>query len=593
MNITNRFLAFSIAVILSACGGGGGGGESSVAGGGVTVNQTTYSVGGTVSGLPAGVSLIIENNRTETLTISANGKFTFATRLTSGSTFGLTITKQPTEVLCSAKNESGKLESENVANIIINCTNTTVFASSPTLLPDLQTIYQKICGVPLSLTFGGIGVQSISVLNMAGHKDGKKDLIFTLWCGQIGGTPYTGPTYNGAIFFEQNSDGSFSNTTRQMFGVDLLDVGGVANNSLVADFNGDGIDDVVFSITGEDGRLEQGDLLLSNLRKNFYLLSESKSKYVYEARGLPSYSSSVMPVENQFGSVDVVNSIYGSGTAQAWRYANGWKELSGYSWFSPGSFFFKKESKDSAANTALRINDVATGEYLSVELRKRDSPDGKWNVKDFFPLYFRKVPNISWQKTVGSGPLFSINGRDYFGGGFQMGCELKLAPNKQPMAFVIFYSKLLTSNYVGGDIVDDIGMSPASIPFGFEISNDKLINKNINIQGWDNTLDPFKLECIDINKDGFDDIVIYPGGIQDGKPSVFLNDGLGNFSLLNKALFPDKPSYYVLTTSILKDIDGDGVADLIYMPLSAKSNNSKMQYVIHKGTRQFRTTDTQ
>ena len=50
-------------------------------------------------------------------------------------------------------------------------------------------------------------MQSISVLNMAGHKDGKKDLIFTLWCGQIGGTPYTGPTYNGAIFFEQNSDG--------------------------------------------------------------------------------------------------------------------------------------------------------------------------------------------------------------------------------------------------------------------------------------------------------------------------------------------------------------------------------------------------
>ncbi len=592
MNIKNSFWAFSIAVLLAACGGSGG--ESSVAGGGETVNQTTYSVGGTVSGLPAGASFIIENNRTETLTISTNGTFKFATRLASGSTFGLTITKQPAEVLCSAMNGAGKLESENVANITINCTIIPVFASSPTLLPDLQTIYQKICGVPLPLTFSGIGVQSISVLNMAGHKDGKKDLIFTLWCGQIGGTSYTGPTYNGAIFFEQNGDGSFSNTTRQMFGVDLLDVGGVANNSLVADFNGDGIDDVVFSITGEDGRLEQGDLLLNNLRKNFYLLSTSKSKYVYEARGLPAYSSSVMPVENQFGNVDVVNSIYGSGTAQAWRYANGWKELNGYNWFSPGSFFFKKESKDSAANTALRINDVATGEYLSVELRKRDIPDGNWNVKDFFPLYFRKVPAISWQKTIGSGPLFTINGRNYFGGGFQMGCELKLTPNKQPMAFVIFQSKLLTTNYVDGkNIEEDVGMSPASIPFGFEIFNDKLSSKNINIKGWDNTLDPFKLECIDINKDGFDDIVIYPGGIQDGKPSVFINDGLGNFSLLNKALFPDKPSYYVLTTSILKDIDGDGVVDLIYMPLSAKSNNSKMQYVIHKGSRHFRINDTQ
>ena len=37
-----------------------------------------------------------------------------------------------------------------------------------------------------------------------------------------------------------------------------------------------------------------------------------------------------------------------------------------------------------------------------------------------------------------------LSTRVSFGGGFQMGCELKLAPNKQPMAFVIFYSKLLS-----------------------------------------------------------------------------------------------------------------------------------------------------
>lgn len=76
-----------------------------------------------------------------------------------------------------------------------------------------------------------------------------------------------------------------------------------------------------------------------------------------------------------------------------------------------------------------------------------------------------------------------------------------------------------------------------------------------------------------------------------GKPRVFLNDGTGTFSLVNPAVFPDPPTYYRQVTSTFEDIDGDGIRDVIYRPLSANVNNTKMQFVIHKGLRNLDKRD--
>ena len=236
MNITNRFLAFSIAILLAACGGSGGGGGE----------------GGSGSG-------------------------------TSTSTFTATCFDGTTKTAATIE----------LANA--QC-STASFVIQPILLPDLTSEYATVCGTSNPVH---IGVQSATILNMAGHKDGKKDLIFTLWCGQKPGTVYSGPTKNGAVFFEQLNDGSFVNVTKKRFGVDLLDVGGNANDSLAYDFNKDGYDDVVFSITGEDGRAEPVGYSGNN-RKNFFLTSTSLGQYNYQSNGWPSYSISVKPIDNEF-----------------------------------------------------------------------------------------------------------------------------------------------------------------------------------------------------------------------------------------------------------------------------------------------------
>ena len=53
----------------------------------------------TVAGL-TGSGLVLRNNGADDLAISANGPFTFATTLTSGSSYSVTVLVQPATELC-------------------------------------------------------------------------------------------------------------------------------------------------------------------------------------------------------------------------------------------------------------------------------------------------------------------------------------------------------------------------------------------------------------------------------------------------------------------------------------------------------------
>ncbi len=60
-------LSFLMLAMLSACGGGGG------ASGGF--ENRTYPVGGSISGLASGQTVVLENNGTDPLSVQGNGDF--------------------------------------------------------------------------------------------------------------------------------------------------------------------------------------------------------------------------------------------------------------------------------------------------------------------------------------------------------------------------------------------------------------------------------------------------------------------------------------------------------------------------------------
>ena len=110
-----------LGAVLTACGGGGGGDTAGGdAGGGSTDTTPRYTVGGTVTGLVAG-SVVLQNNGSNDLTLSADGSFTFATALNDGSAYKVTVLTQPVGLTCSVSTGVGTVSGNNVTNVAVVC----------------------------------------------------------------------------------------------------------------------------------------------------------------------------------------------------------------------------------------------------------------------------------------------------------------------------------------------------------------------------------------------------------------------------------------------------------------------------------------
>jgi hypothetical protein len=81
----------------------------------------SYTVGGTLSGLSGG-SLVLQNNGSDDLSLTANGSFAFSKKIASGSAYLITIKTQPTGATCSLIGGTGTVGAGNVSSVAVNCT---------------------------------------------------------------------------------------------------------------------------------------------------------------------------------------------------------------------------------------------------------------------------------------------------------------------------------------------------------------------------------------------------------------------------------------------------------------------------------------
>ncbi|ORJ60466.1 carboxypeptidase-like regulatory domain-containing protein [Geothermobacter hydrogeniphilus] len=110
-------LFLSPAVTLTGCGGSSSGEPA--------VSAPTYTVGGSVSGLPTGTSVALQNNAGDDLTVSADGSFTFSTALSDGAAYLVTVMTQPNGATCTASANSGTIAGANVTTVDVTCSSTT------------------------------------------------------------------------------------------------------------------------------------------------------------------------------------------------------------------------------------------------------------------------------------------------------------------------------------------------------------------------------------------------------------------------------------------------------------------------------------
>ena len=79
------------------------------------------SVGGNVTGLAG--TVVLRNNGTDSLTITGNGVYTFATPIAAGATYNVTVFTQPAGQTCTVANGSGAIGAANITNVNVTCVN--------------------------------------------------------------------------------------------------------------------------------------------------------------------------------------------------------------------------------------------------------------------------------------------------------------------------------------------------------------------------------------------------------------------------------------------------------------------------------------
>lgn len=125
-------------------------------GGSGGTTTTTYTIGGTITGLTTS-GLVLQNNGGDDLSVTANATtFTFATKVSGA--YAVTVKTQPTGLTCSITSGSGTVIA-NVTNISINCVTPT-----PTTYAVSLSILGGFTGTQLSgLNFQNNGGNTITV----------------------------------------------------------------------------------------------------------------------------------------------------------------------------------------------------------------------------------------------------------------------------------------------------------------------------------------------------------------------------------------------------------------------------------------------
>lgn len=98
----------------------------------------SYSVSGTISGLGAGLNVVLRLNGANDLTVAANGGLTFGTSIPNNSAYAVTVFTQPVGQTCTVMNGSGT-SNVNITNVSITCVNGAVVPSTqPASIPTLS-----------------------------------------------------------------------------------------------------------------------------------------------------------------------------------------------------------------------------------------------------------------------------------------------------------------------------------------------------------------------------------------------------------------------------------------------------------------------
>ena len=350
-------------------------------------------------------------------------------------------------------------------------------------------------------------------------------------------------------------------------------------NVSVVDFNNDGKKDIFFSPNQEDGRNpDLGSEMNSQL---VGWVSQANGKYKITRFGPSKWYHSIGSGIDSSGNTFVTGAGYPNHEVQNVRYMwNGREAQTIYDQYfpniSPNSFVFLSRE----GNASDLLIQHTWSKQMGVEGYYKEN--NIWYKTNVISPSITEVGEETFQEWSGERrkvTVLKVEGYHIVGtgGGSQLDNlrDCTLDKNQKPVA-VGTYNVGIIPNYVPGKEIKFDEIKPVYMPVMLDIKDKKLAMTRLTITGEDN-FSPGKFQCLDVNKDGYDDLIIGLGNDDNMRHQrIYLNQKDGTFKKLvlgEKSVMAlnDKVDMYM---SHMDDFDNDGVMDIIVFPSNHVDNSS-------------------
>lgn len=525
-----------------------------------------------------------------------------STNVSRGGSASFTVTANPGYAVEGVSGCEGSLSGNIYSTGAVNAACTVnasfrvaeLFTAVPILTPDLYPKFKSLCdpeskGLPASV----YNINGYTVANISGHKDGKRDIVVGLWCQPQIGSVVNELTRSGIVVFLQNPDGTFTDATNQLFGVEVLDAaGGVPFRMISQDLNGDGYDEVFIAVTGEDGRTLPPGFTGYN-RQSIALTSTSTGAYKSIKLGSPSYNYLAKFVVSPSGSTDVLTDTIGyGGRKHAFRLSGDqWSETNEYQDVPNYGYAFSS-SGGSRASVDIAIGEAATSTSRDIVLYKRSDVSSAWSLVDRKSLGSVQTAEIkTWNGDRGDIYIYRFDGIDYAFVQFADNCEVQGTSGSLYSLFAVSAQKIIGGHrpgrtYTEGDPTD---FELSLLMFGYGVTNNFIVEKKPSVQ---NLLTKrfYTLTCDDLTGDGQSDLFISNWGTGE-KPDIYVSQSSGDFALVDPLKIPAASHQFDGAHAIYQDLDGDGIKDMLYVVRAPNANAVSLRLQVFRGLRGVASAD--
>lgn len=467
--------------------------------------------------------------------------------------------------------------------------------------------YQFFKTIDLVIPVKNLGWQSNSALATTPvlidlNKDGQLDFVFHLFQLQSSanwGTVTSAATPNNLLVFLSQSDGSYAERSINLFLGELsTSLPGMSRKVSIADLNQDGWLDWVYALNREDGR--SGNPSVNSTSQAAAVLSNGDGTYRIEEFGAPNWYHSVY-IDNLIEKtpVVIVSGYYTGpsfgGEKEGYQLGGGYQ----YSWSSASKSFITGSPVPTHANTFLTfLSPTGATQILSVvnsttgvqQLGLFELKNNLWVLQDKIQPYKSSFANfVSYSQDKGTAELFLLQPGVYgVAAGYSESKSISLYPGDNSTAVFKLSAAQISAPRSDGYYYQNDGQNFQKLDF-YRTNGSELKQLTITVINEDRAVNSNFMDVIDLNKDGLQDVVVYPY-ISGGQPRVYLNTGGNVFLKLSDDLFPKAPIQWGSSASSkFADINGDGVWDLLYAPMNGFStfDSSQLEWLTYLGDKNF------